>query len=238
MGNLRKGVLNKIKAFLEKKKYTYEVIIVDDGSRDGSIEFVEKFSRENKEFLLVKNPHYGKAGAVTTGMLKAQGAYRLFTDMDQATPIEELDTLLPYLEKGTYDIAIGSRNPKTTGYPWSRHILHGGMIIFRKIVVGMPTINDTQCGFKLFREDVAKKVFGEFNVIHHGFKKITRSAVTAGFDVELLYIAEKMKYKIQEVPVEWMYVETRRVSPIGDSLDAVKDLVRIRINKMKGLYKA
>src|SRR5882762_11104325 len=91
MANLQKGVLEKVQHFLEKKKISYEVIIADDGSKDGSVAFIEKFISENPHFLLIKNPHYGKAGAVTTGMLAAKGKYRLFTDMDQATPIEEVD---------------------------------------------------------------------------------------------------------------------------------------------------
>src|SRR5579872_7226254 len=103
MGNMQKGVLDKVKSFLDKKKYSYEVIVVDDGSKDGSEQFVEKFTKENKNFSLITNPHLGKAGAVTTGILEAKGKYILFTDMDQATPIEEVDKLLPYFEKG-YDI--------------------------------------------------------------------------------------------------------------------------------------
>jgi dolichyl-phosphate beta-glucosyltransferase len=236
MANLRKGVLDKIASFFQRKQYTYEVVIVDDGSEDGSVEFVEKFSKQHKEFRIIKNPHYGKAGAVTTGILQAKGEYRLFTDMDQATPIEEIDNLLPYLEKGKYDIAIGSRE-SSTEYPWSRHIMHEGMIAFRKLIVGITDMHDTQCGFKVFKSHVAEKVFGELNTIHHGFKTISRSAVTAGFDVELLYIARQMDYKIKEVPVSWLFVESRRVSPLGDSLDAVRDLVRIRINSVKGVYK-
>src|SRR5690348_16084892 len=100
MANLQKGVLDKVKSFLDKKKYSYEVLIVDDGSKDGSEEFVEKFVHSNKTFSLIKNPHLGKAGAVTTGMLTAKGSYVLFTDMDQATPIEEVDKLMPYFGKG------------------------------------------------------------------------------------------------------------------------------------------
>src|SRR5579872_6210259 len=95
MANLQKGVLDKVKSFLEKQKYAYEVIVVDDGSKDGSDSFVEKFTKTNKAFSLLKNSHTGKAGAVTAGVLHAKGKYILFTDMDQATPIEEIDKLLP-----------------------------------------------------------------------------------------------------------------------------------------------
>src|SRR3989344_647367 len=96
MANLQKGILDKVEHFLGRKKYKYEVIISDDGSTDGSAEFVEKFVKESHNFRLLKNSHLGKAGAVTKGMLEARGKFRLFMDMDQATPIEEIDKLLPY----------------------------------------------------------------------------------------------------------------------------------------------
>lgn len=233
--NLRKGVLDKIEHFLSKKKYTYEVIIVDDGSKDGSVEFVEKFVKENPKFRLIKNPHLGKAGAVTTGVLKSEGEHILFTDMDQATPIEEADNLLPYFDKG-YDIVIGSREGKRKGAPLTRLVMARGMIILRSLIVGIKGISDTQCGFKIFNNDIAKVIFSKISNLHHGFKKVSGSSVSAGFDVELLYIAQKMGYKIKEVPVEWLYVETRRVSPIKDSIDGLMDLFRIKRNALKGIY--
>ncbi|MFH1186906.1 MAG: glycosyltransferase [Candidatus Levyibacteriota bacterium] len=234
MANLRKGVLDKIDHFLKKQKYSYEVIIVDDGSMDGSKEFAEKFVKENLNFRLIKNQHMGKAGAVTSGILSAKGEYRLFTDMDQATPIEEIDDLLPYVKD--YDIVIGSRNSNRKGAPWTRFVMARGMIFLRTTIVGVYGIKDTQCGFKLFNKNSAEKLFTKLQNLHHGFKKISGSSVTAGFDVELLYLAQKMKYKIKEVPVSWLYVETRRVSPIKDSVDGLLDLIRIKRNSLKGKY--
>lgn len=235
MTNLRKGVLEKVQHFLQKKKYSYEVIIVDDGSKDGSVEFVEKFTQENPHFTLVKNPHTGKAGAVTTGMLAAKGAYVLFTDMDQATPIEEIDKLLPSFEEG-YDIVIGSRNNERKGSPLIRLFISRSNMILRKTLVGLSTISDTQCGFKVFKKEVAHKLFKKVHDIHHGFKSISGSNVTSGFDVELLFIAEKMGYKIKEVPVSWLYVESRRVNVIRDSIEGLRELLSIRINNTKGIY--
>lgn len=234
MPNLRKGVLDKIDHYLSRQKYTYEVIIVDDGSSDGSAEFTENFVKENKHFRVVKGKHCGKAGAVTTGMLEAVGEIRLFTDMDQATPIEESEKLLPYFEKG-FDIVIGSRRSRV-GSPLSRRFMSKSMIVLRKITVGVTEIHDTQCGFKMFSEESAKKLFNRISELHHGFSKINGSNVTAGFDVELLYIANKMGYKIKEVPVEWLYVESRRVSPVKDSIHGVLDLLTISSNKLKGKY--
>lgn len=235
MANLQKGVLDKVEHFLEKKKIDYEVIIVDDGSVDGSVAFVERFIKENERFRLVKNPHLGKAGAVTAGILAAKGDYVLFTDMDQATPIEEIDKLLPFAQKD-FDVVIGSRSARK-GAPWTRIVMANGMIFLRTLIVGLKGISDTQCGFKLFRHEVSQKLFKKMDAIHHGFQKVSGSSVSAGFDVELLYIAQKMGYKIKEVPVEWLYVETRRVSPIRDSIDGFIDLIRIRKDDVKGIYR-
>lgn len=236
MANLRKGVLDKVKRFLDGKKYSYEVIIVDDGSKDGSVEFVRKFVKDNPEFRLVENKHMGKAGAVTTGMLNAKGDFVLFTDMDQATPIDEIDHLLPYLQSKKYEVAIGSRVNGHLGYPLSRRILHEAGITLRKLIVGLPEVLDTQCGFKMFSHQAAQDIFKKLDNIHDGFRVITSSAVQFGFDVEVLLIAQHMGYKIKEVPVQWFYVESRRVSPMRDSVDGMLNLFRIRRKKMQGKY--
>jgi hypothetical protein len=169
-------------------------------------------------------------------MLKAEGEYVLFTDMDQATPIEEIVKLLPFAKD--YDIVIGSRGSKRQGDPWTRLLMARGMMVLRTLLVGLGGIQDTQCGFKLFKGEVAKKLFSRLNNLHNGFKKISGSSVKAGFDVELLLLARKMDYTIKEVPVEWLYVETRRVSPIKDSLEAIDDLIRIRLSDISGKYKS
>lgn len=236
MANLQKGVLDKVVGFLQKKGFSYEVLISDDGSKDGSIEFITQFTKEHAHVHLLKNNHTGKAGAVTAGMLQAKGKYVLFADMDQATPIEEIDKLLPYLVDKKADIAIGSRAYKNMGYPFSRLVLHEGMIVLRKIVVGLGSLYDTQCGFKMFTKEASQKLFTKMSTLHHGFSSINGSAVTAGFDVELLLLAELAGYTIKEVPVRWLYVETRRVNPVKDSVDAIVYLVNIRRNKMAGNY--
>jgi len=235
MANLQKGVLDKVEHFLSKKNYSYEVIIVDDGSTDGSIEFVKKFSSDNSNFKLIENPHLGKAGSVTTGILNSQGDFVLFSDMDQATPIEEVDKLLPYFRQG-YDVVIGSRKSQRKGAPWTRILMAKGMIFFRTLLVNIHGISDTQCGFKMFKRQAAQKLFSRINKMHNSFKKVSGSSVSAGFDVELLYLAQKMDYKIKEVPVNWLYVETRRVSPIKDSIEGFMDLIRIKIKALKGEY--
>lgn len=234
MPNLRKGVLDKLEHYLSRQKYNYEVIVVDDGSRDGSMEFVETFAKENKHFKLVKGEHAGKAGAVTKGMLEAKGELKLFTDMDQATPIEEVGKILPFFKQG-FDVVIGSRSSRT-GSPLSRRLMSKSMIILRKVLVGMNEINDTQCGFKMFTKEASEKLFKNLNEFHKGYSKIHGSNVAAGFDIELLLMASEMGYKIKEVPVDWYYVESRRVSPIKDSINGVFDLLKISSNKLKGKY--
>lgn len=234
MANLQKGVLDKVEHFLERQKLDYDVIVSDDGSTDGSIEFVEKFVKENPRFRLIKNPHLGKEGAVTLGMLSAKGKYVLFTDMDQATPIEELEKLLPYFDE--YDVVIGSRHSRRKGAPLTRLIMANAMIILRTIFVGLREISDTQCGFKIFKKEASDTLFKKLYKLHNGFSKIKGSAVSAGFDVELLFLARKMGYRIKEVPVEWLYVETRRVNPITDSISGVFELLKIFLNKISGKY--
>lgn len=234
--NLQKGVLEKVKAYLEKQDFSYEVIVVDDGSRDGTVEFLEAFIKNGKHFKLIKNQHLGKAGAVSKGMLSSRGKYILFTDMDQATPIEELEKVLPYLKKG-YDIVIGSRNRVRKGAPFTRILMARGMMFLRTTLVGLSGITDTQCGFKIFTKESSDKIFTKITKLHNGFKSVSGSSVSAGFDVELLFLAQKLGYKIKEVPVSWLYVETRRVSPLKDSIDGVLDLLRIKQKDISGKYR-
>ncbi len=236
MANLQKGVLDKVKRFLDNDNFAYEVIIVDDGSRDGSTEFIRQFTHENPAFQLIENKHSGKAGAVTTGVLAAKGSLILFTDMDQATPIEEVNKLLPFFDQD-YEIVIGSRKGQRKGAPVTRKFISLSSIVLRKLIVGLTDISDTQCGFKMFRNVTAKKLFERVSKIHHGFSQISGSSVSSGFDVELLYLAEIMGYKIKEVPVTWLYVESRRVNPIQDSIFGILDLLKIKKNVISGKYK-
>lgn len=233
--NLKKGVLASVEDYLKNQKYTWEVLIVDDGSTDTTVELAEKFAGSHKGFKVLKEPHRGKGGSVIAGMLKGRGEVILFTDMDQATPINQLEKLLPKIRNG-FDVAIGSRSGRE-GAPLVRKVMAQGWIILRTLILQLP-FKDTQCGFKLFKRDAAKQIFSKIKIfskkmIGHG------ASVTAGFDLEVLYVARKMGVKIAEVPVEWYDDRVRvEVSPFKDSWEGLRDLLKVRINSLKGNYKA
>lgn len=233
--NIRLGTLDKVAHYMEQRKYTWEVLIVDDGSSDESLSLIREFCAENHGFRLIANTHQGKAGTVVSGMLAATGDYILFTDLDQATPINQVELLLPFIEKG-FDIVIGSRKGRRAGAPLLRRLMGPGFMIVRNLILGLKGIEDTQCGFKLFKKDVARNIFGRLK-LYKNHQKTSGPRVTAGFDVEVLYVAKKLSYKIREVPVEWHYVDTRRVSPLNDSIDALIDILRIKLYSFQGFYK-
>lgn len=232
--NIRLGALDKVALYLEKQAYTWDVLIVDDGSTDESLHLIKQFISKIDGFRLITNEHKGKAATVVSGMLAAKGESILFTDLDQATPIDQVEKLIPYLSKG-FDIVIGSRQGRRSGAPFLRRLMGPGFMLARNLLLGLHGINDTQCGFKLFKRQVAHDIFSRLK-IYSTYKNVSGPRVTAGFDVEMLFIAAKLGYKIKEVSVEWHYVDSRRVSPLIDSLDALFDILRIRINSIKGVY--
>ena len=230
--NLKKGSLDMVGNYLDKKKLDYEVIIVDDGSSDSSKEIIKKYISKSSRFKLIENSHGGKAMAVMTGMMEALGEIVLFTDMDQATPINQWDKFAPKFAEN-YDIVIGSRHGRK-GAPMIRKLAAWGFSVLRGLILGLP-FEDTQCGFKAFRKNTVEKIIPkikhEWGILH-----TKGGAVNAGFDVEVLYLAKKYGFKIAEVPVEWNYVDTERVQVIKDALAAIYDMLRIRINDLSDKY--
>ncbi len=232
--NIRLGALDNVAHFLSKKNFNYEVIVVDDGSTDDSKSLIKEFIVEHPKFRLLSKQHKGKAATVIAGMDETHGTYILFADLDQATPINQIDLFFPYFEKG-FDMVLGSRNAIRKGAPFTRIAMARGFMMLRNLILDLG-IKDTQCGFKAFTKDAATKIFSRLKVFNLN-SCATGSTVTAGFDVELIYIAKLIGLKVAEVPVEWHYQETRNVSPIKDSLEGLRDLITIRINSLKGIYK-
>ena len=232
--NFEKGTLDEVPRYLEKQGYSYEVLIVDDGSEDKTATLAQDFTKKHKNFRLIKNPHQGKAETVKTGVLAAKGQFILFTDFDQATPLSEIEKLWPFFPE--YDIVIGSRQlpgAKREKEPIYRHLMGLG---FNLVVqtIAVRGIWDTQAGFKCFKGDVAKKLFEKLKV--YGKGRQVKGALVTAFDVELLFLAKKAGYKIKEVPIIWHHVATSRVSPVKDSLRMFRDVVRVRLNDLAGVY--
>lgn len=231
--NLRLGALENVSSYLHKQKYSWEVILVNDGSSDSSKNFLLDFIKDHPGFLMFNKKHQGKAAAVTYGILKSKGKYLLFTDLDQATPINQIIKLLPLFSKG-YQVVIGSRNKTRQGAPFLRRAMALGFIILRNLILNLQ-IQDTQCGFKAFTKTAADDIFSHLRVFDLK-RSASGSTVTAGFDIELLYVSKLLGYKIAEVPVDWFYQETRNVNPLKDSVESLFDLVRIKINSLIGKY--
>ncbi len=233
--NIRLGSLDKVHRYLNVQNYSWEVLLVDDGSTDATGRLLDSFAKDVRGFRVIHNPHQGKASTVISGMLQAKGGVVLFTDLDQATPIDQLAKVLPWFSKG-FDVVIGSRSGRREGAPLTRVIMARGFMIIRSLLLGLAGITDTQCGFKGFKNAAAADIFGRLK-LYGKMRKVKGSMVSAGFDVETLFLARTLGYKIKEVPVEWHYVETRRVNPIKDSFQGFLDILAILWNSLRGAYK-
>lgn len=231
--NILNGSLREVWSFLKDRSYAWEVVIVDDGSGDNTLSLLYDFAKKHKEFRVLAEPHRGKGGSIVAGMLKTTGDIVLFCDMDQATPIEEVEKFIPRFKEG-YDIVIGSRSGRK-GAPIIRKLMAYGFSILRTIVLRLP-YKDTQCGFKAFKKEASEKIFKRMKVFNER-NKVKGAGVTAGFDLEVLYLARKLKFKVAEVSVNWLHKETERINPIKDSFEGLRDLLRVRINALLGKYR-
>lgn len=222
------STLSKICAYLFTKDFPYEIIVVDDGSTDNTLQMVKNFaSSDNHIVILINEQNSGKGYSVRKGMLSARGEYVFFTDADLSTPIEEIEKCLPYLING-YDVVIGSRSMPGSDIlvrqPWYREKM-GKIFNFMVNMVLLKGIIDTQCGFKGFKREAVKTVFNRCKI--DGFS----------FDVEALYLSRKYNFKIKEIPIRWENSPLSKVSPIKHSLQMFKDLIGIKIKDLKGDYR-
>ena len=238
--NLERKVLDQVHEYLAGQTYTWEVIIVNDESTDNSRNLIERFTESTGYFSLYDIPHGGKPAAVWAGIQQARGEIVLFTDMDQSTPICELDKLTPWYKQG-FDVVIGSRGSNREGFAIIRQV---GSAIFRGLrrLFLLPNISDTQCGFKSCRRDAALQIFPHLEFFKR--KDKPQGWKVSAYDVELLYLWKKAGYSIKEIEVQW---QNRDESDTKDqtgemaryfkeSFDMAKEVARVKLNQVKGLY--
>jgi dolichyl-phosphate beta-glucosyltransferase len=217
--------LADIAEFVETQDYETEVLVIDDGSTDRTPQVVEEFAASHACIRLVKAPHGGKGHAVKTGMLEAKGEYAFLCDADLAMPITELPKFLPP-QQNSYHVAIGSREVEGAvryNEPAYRHMM-GRVFNTLVKILAVPGFEDTQCGFKCFHRSIVQDVFSHQTI--DGF----------GFDVEVLYIAQKRGYRIIEVPIHWYHQTESKVDPVKDTLRMFQDIFKVRQNDRRGLY--
>jgi glycosyltransferase involved in cell wall biosynthesis len=224
--------LPAVRQYIERQREIHgrrcEALVVDDGSTDATAAVVEQLRAEWPELRLLPGPHRGKGAAVRAGILAARGEYVALADADFSMPVEEIDHLFASALDLGDDIAVGSREAEGAhryGEPGYRHLMGR---VFNRVVqaVLLPGIEDTQCGFKALRRDVAVDVAQRQTV--EGW----------GFDVELLYIARARGHTMREVGIDWYYMPDSRVSPLRDTLTMLRDVFTIAANARRGLYAA
>ena len=217
--------LETVVGYLSRQSYSWEVVLVDDGSLDGTAALVNRWAANSKRVRVEMLPHGGKGWAVRHGMLVSNGEYRFMCDADLAMPIEWLPAFLCRMSEG-YDIVIGSRQvtgARRVGEPVVRHIMGR---VFNCLVqrLAIRAFQDTQCGFKCFRGDVAEQLFR--------LQQIKGWA----FDVEVLYLALRMGLRVLEMPIEWHYQQESKVRPSVDSFRMIRDTSLVRWYDLRGQY--
>ncbi|MBN1230512.1 MAG: glycosyltransferase family 2 protein [Anaerolineales bacterium] len=218
--------MERINTFLSSQKFSYEVVIVENGSTDNTLRIAAEFAERHPGFAVVHSEIKGKGRAIQTGILTAVGKYRFMCDADSSMPIEEVLRFLPPQMDHDMDIVIGSR--EATGavrYGESNYRHIGGRLVNYMIqLLAIQGIDDTQCGYKMFKASVAEDIFSVLTVFGWSF------------DIEVLYIAKLRGYKFVELPIPWYFSEMSHVSPVRDTFRMVFDILKIHINRLKGYY--
>jgi len=220
--------LPKVFAYIRERQIQAEVIVVNDGSSDDTAEIARSIASRYPQTRLLENPgNRGKGYSVRNGMLHANGDILLFTDADLSSPIYEANKLFAAIDRGA-DVAIGSRwleaALQTERQPWHRQLYGRFFNLALRMVLGLK-YRDTQCGFKAFTRAAAQTVFSRQRVERWGF------------DPELLFLANKFKLRTIEVPVEWAHDHRSKISPIRDGLKMGVEMLAVRWNDLRGLYK-
>ena len=219
------GTLKEVVAYLAAQAYSWEVVVADDGSTDGTADLVREFQEGHPGVRLLPLSHRGKGWAVRHGMLDARGEFRFTCDADLSMPIAQISRFLPPDRSG-FDVAVGSREvqgARRIGEPGARRLMGRVYNLVVRALV-LPGLADTQCGFKCYRGEVAEEVFSlqRFD----GFS----------FDVEVLYLARRRGMAVVEVPIDWYYRSHSKVRPIRDSLAMTRDLLKMRWYHLSGRY--
>ncbi|MFA4880938.1 MAG: dolichyl-phosphate beta-glucosyltransferase [Candidatus Doudnabacteria bacterium] len=219
------ATLRDVNDYLKRQSFESEIFLLDDGSRDKTVEVARSLNIPNLK--IIDNPeNHGKGYVVRQGMLEARGSYRLFTDADNSTKISELEKFWPYFQEG-FDIVIGSIEIKGSaireGAAWYRRTLGKlAKILIRLVLIW--EIHDTQRGFKCFTAESAARIFPKQTIERWGF------------DMEILQIAKKQGFKIKELPVSWENPAGSKVT-LGSYLSSFRELMRIKWNSLRGKYK-
>jgi dolichyl-phosphate beta-glucosyltransferase len=218
--------LDEVAAFVTAQSYPVEAILVDNGSQDRTLELANAYAARLPFLKVIHEERRGKGLAVRTGMLAAQGEYRIFCDVDFSMPVAEINRFIPP-QLPDSQVAIASREaPGAIRYnePIMRHLSGRG---FNMVVrwMALPGLQDTQCGFKCFRGDIAEEIFPLQTI--DGWT----------FDVEVLFIARARGYRIVEVPVPWYYSPESKVRILHDLRQVVTDLIKIRRYSRNGHYR-